>query len=641
MFISLSGVAVTVVGNWATAHQPLWLERLLAAHQVVVWIGLGVLAAVGGMLSVVAVRVGLSAAAPDHQAVAAVGTMCEPEQDAVVVLGHLVGDLQDGDAFDFEVHRALDIGEGGLTALPSYLERQHDVALRDELMKAQSGSRMVLLLGGSSTGKTRASWEAVRDVLPDWTIWHPLAPDRPSALVEAILANAPGPRTVVWLNEVQMYLGPDGTGEQAAASLQELLRRDASTPVVVLGSLWPEHLARLTHATSGEHPAAAALLRQAVIVRVPSEFSDRDLEENGDQIAADPRLQWAADGSNRIAQRLAGAPELVRRYTQAGPHARAVVQAAMDARRLSAWIYLPRDFLLRAGPGYIGREEWEQTPEGDEWFDQAIEYLSLPCHGTRGVLSRGRSTPGATVERGGYQLADYLDELGHTERAPYSPPGTFWSSAVETCADPGVLVELAEAALARGRLKRADELAHRAADLGHPHALRIIARHQAELGDQSTADELYRESVERGDVGSLWLMARRRERSGDQAGADRLYREAADRGDANALRHLAWRREGAGDTVGADALMQEAAERGDSGATTDLGGNPGKLARVLRMEGIQWERSLGGACARGHTRSRTGGPGISGNRLFLPSDRHGVLSRYRSEARGRRRPCRS
>jgi len=71
----------------------------------------------------------------------------------------------------------------------------------------------VLLVGGSSVGKTRCAAEAVKSLLSDWWLVHPAG----SAEVAA-LAQAPLPQTVVWLDELQRYLdGEHGlTGDAAA-----------------------------------------------------------------------------------------------------------------------------------------------------------------------------------------------------------------------------------------------------------------------------------------------------------------------------------------------------------------------------------------------------------------------------------------
>ena len=124
--------------------------------------------------------------------------------------------------------------------LPVYVPREHDAALAEVVTAAAAGtSGIAVLVGGSSTGKTRACWQALellRGLEPGWRLWHPIDP-------QAALAELPGvgPRTVVWLNEAQRYLDTaDGAGERVAAGLRELLRDRARGPVLVLATLWPE-----------------------------------------------------------------------------------------------------------------------------------------------------------------------------------------------------------------------------------------------------------------------------------------------------------------------------------------------------------------------------------------------------------------
>ena len=137
-----------------------------------------------------------------------------------------------------------------LPALPPYARRAHDEALAAVVAAAAGGqSQLAVLVGGSSTGKTRACWEAVTapGALPaGWRLWHPYDPTRPEALLEGLPAVAP--RTVIWLNEAQLYLleAPTDAAERAAAALQTLLADSGRGPVLVLATLWPEYWDALT-----------------------------------------------------------------------------------------------------------------------------------------------------------------------------------------------------------------------------------------------------------------------------------------------------------------------------------------------------------------------------------------------------------
>ena len=122
-----------------------------------------------------------------------------------VPLGTPIEELED--PFRFEVHRAIQVpGQYSLPVLPPYLERNHDTELRSRIARAAEGqSLIVVLVGSSSTGKTRACWEAIntdkadRKVLDGWRVWHPFDPTRPEAVLQGI--NQVEPRTVIWLNE--------------------------------------------------------------------------------------------------------------------------------------------------------------------------------------------------------------------------------------------------------------------------------------------------------------------------------------------------------------------------------------------------------------------------------------------------------
>src|SRR5262249_2077237 len=110
------------------------------------------------------------------------------------------------DPFALGVHLAVepDVPPPGLSVLPGCVPRDHRAAVAKVVTAAAAGtSGIAALVGGSSTGKTRACWQALqllRDQPEQWRLWHPVDP-------QAALAGLPavGPRTVVWLNEAQRY----------------------------------------------------------------------------------------------------------------------------------------------------------------------------------------------------------------------------------------------------------------------------------------------------------------------------------------------------------------------------------------------------------------------------------------------------
>jgi hypothetical protein len=374
------------------------------------------------------------------------------------------------DPFLLEVHRPVDpdVPQPQLPALPVYVPREHDTALAEVVTAAAAGaSGIAVLVGGSSTGKTRACWQALellRGLEPGWRLWHPIDP-------QGALAGLPGagPRTVVWLNEAQRYLDPaDGTGEQVAAGLRDLLRDQARGPVLVLATLWPEFWAELKASSQqGADPHAQAReLLDGHDIPVPANFTDEQLRELAG--ARDPRLVQAAAGSRdgRVTQYLAGAPELLARYHHAPPAARALMDAAMDAARLGMRAALPRAFLEAAAPGYLTDSEWHLLP-GD-WLEQALDYTAKPAKGVRGPLARIRPRPGCPASAGAgsaWLLADYLDQHGRRGRRELIPPASFWTAAGNYAA-PADMDRLGAAAEDRGLSSDAARLYKRASAHG-------------------------------------------------------------------------------------------------------------------------------------------------------------------------------
>ena len=147
----------------------------------------------------------------------------------------------------------------------------------------------VLLVGGSSVGKTRCAVEAVKALLPDWWLVHPAGPDQVAAL-----AQAPSPRTVVWLDELQDYL--DGEHGLTGAVVRALLNPH---PAVIIGTLWPERYAAYTTvpAPGGADPHARErqVLDLAEVVRIGPAFSAAEQDRARAAAARDPRLAVALD----------------------------------------------------------------------------------------------------------------------------------------------------------------------------------------------------------------------------------------------------------------------------------------------------------------------------------------------------------
>lgn len=445
------------------------------------------------------------------------------------------------DPFALEVKRPIELDElvPGLPALPAFVPRPHDRDLARRARAAAGGqSTLAVLVGGSSTGKTRSCWEALellRGQGDAWRLWHPIDPSP----TQAVLRGLPGisPRTVVWLNDAHLYLQGE-RGEEVAAGLRELLRDPARAPMLVLVTLWPGGWAELTaRPVAGNDPHAQA--RELLVghdITVPGAFSAADLQYLSQ--AGDPRLELAAAGAEdgQVAQFLAGVPELTARYRNAPPTARALIHVAMDARRLGMQKPLPHAFLESAAPGYLSDDEWNELD--DDWLEQALAYATTPCRGVRGPLTRFRPRTPAAVGTRCYQLTDYLDQQGRRTRRGFPPP-EFWAAACH--ADPGDLTALGDGARNLGLLRQAARAYKYAASRGDTTAATNLIRLYQQVHPGDPAPLLW--AAEHAPVGDPWQVTQLLRDLG-RAGAVRhariLAARAADGTAVGSLADLEW-----------------------------------------------------------------------------------------------------
>ncbi|MEU8308975.1 hypothetical protein AB0C84_35975 [Actinomadura sp. NPDC048955] len=506
------------------------------------------------------------------------------------------------DPFALEVHHAVE-SPAGVAELPVYVPRAHDDQLAQVVRDAAAGgSAIAVLVGGSSTGKTRACWEALqllRGRAEPWRVWHPIAPARPDAALAEL--DQVGPRTVVWLNEAQFYLADPVRGERVAAGLRAVLRDRARGPVLVLATLWPTYWGTLTSRPTGgpDRHAQARELLEGRRIQVPEAFGAADLERLTARAGQDPRLAEAAAraGSGRITQYLAGVPVLLDRYDTATPITRALIHAAMDARRLGCGPHLPLALLTAAAPGYLDDTQWALTPA--DWPTQTLEYLTAPCNGIPGILTpfktdqrnRRPQRTGAKladpVSGPVYQLADYLDQHGSTHRADHIPPVAFWTAAADH-AHPTDQHTLGDAAWDRGLYRDAAQLHKNATTYGNPRAARslVVNLHQLHPADHRPAAHAVAHAPLEDPVAVAGLLEVLREAGANEQVEALVARDPAAHAGPNEpvafVRLLEMLLE-----VGAQKQVAALADRAATHATVDNPGGVALLLEALRKVGAQ------------------------------------------------------
>ena len=463
------------------------------------------------------------------------------------------------------MHAAISVPGVPDEVLPEYVPRDADAGghgVRAAVAAAAERGGFVLLVGGSSVGKTRCAAEAVKALLPDWWLVHPAGPGEVAAL-----AAAPPGRMVVWLDELQRYL--DGEHGLAGGVVRALL--DAPGPVLLIGTLWPDRYHAYTAVPSPGGPDPRAREREvlglAAVIRIGEEFSPAEQGRARAAAARDRRLALALGAAGYgLTQTLAAAPQLVARWQDAraaDPYGWAVLTAALDVARLGGRAPLSADLLREAAPGYCTSAQQAEAP--GNWFEQALAYATEKLHGAAAALSPAGA--GVMGQVAGYTVADYLLQHASRERRSARVPASTWDALLSHVRDPADAARLADSAQDRLLYRYAIPLYRRAADAGDGDAAGRLAgllaergdldelRARADAGDGDAAGRLAMLLADRGDLDEL----RARADAGDEDAAGRLAMLLADRGDLDQLRARA----DAGDGAAAERLAGLLADRGD------------------------------------------------------------------------------
>jgi hypothetical protein len=464
-------------------------------------------------------------------------------------------------ARELGVHPAISTNDA-TGDLPSYVRRDFDERLHNLVARGVEGGCFVVLMGGSSCGKTRSLYEAVRSVVPDWWLVQPTKTQE----IHDLLAM-PTERTVLWLDELHRYLGTD----------PPLRKTDIVTLVragtIVVSTLWPNHYfaCMQLHQVDGsdDHAEDRRLLEFAEIINVPEKLVSAEQQRAIQLANTDSRIGAALAVSDAgLTQVLAAGPDLVNSWEQApDPYGKAIISAAADARRVGVQGPLSEQLLAEAMDGYLSPAERVITPA--TWLDRALRHATTKLHGAVSAL-----TPVAGEQAGsldGYLVADYLTQHIGRARRVECLPDSLWAAVATHTRDPGDLRRLASAALARMRYGYAEQALRRLHQVSDPAVvgeLITLLRRQGRLVEAIILADRWSTAAPRNEspreirAELVQLQARteqlRQQAIHDSQAAELRAELLADGGRADALRRQA----ATGDAVVAEDLADLLADRG-------------------------------------------------------------------------------
>ena len=293
--------------------------------------------------------------------------------------------------------------------VPPYVPRD----IHERLVEVLASGGFVLLVGESTAGKSRAAYEAMQAALADHTL---IAPRSRSVLPEAIDLAVRLPRCVLWLDNAERFLGPDG-----------LTRTNVTRVIggsghhrVVLATIRSAEMARYTDTT---HPDAADamedrhVLEQATQLRLRRPLTaaerERALTRSWDQRIADA-LDHA--GEYGLAEYLAAGPELLNDWENAWeaghPRAAALIATAVDCRRAGLTRLLPRALLESLHEDYLALRGGDRlTPET---LEEAWAWATHPRRATTALIRLCADPDG---EPAAVEVFDYLVDATQRDTA--------------------------------------------------------------------------------------------------------------------------------------------------------------------------------------------------------------------------------
>lgn len=382
----------------------------------------------------------------------------------------VIGDLDDPVALG--VHRAADWRGNRTGGPPTFIGRD----IEERLLDAIGEARFVVLVGESTAGKSRTAYEAMRTYLSGHRLVEPVGREAVQVAIEAAVAT---PRCVLWLDDLERFLGSGGLTSAGIGMVLGASGANRHIMATMRSEEYARFSGRAQSMPDGSSRDAARrgweVLNLARRLTLARSWSPAEIAR-ADRHRADPRISEALAHADRfgLAEYLAAGPQLLSDWQDGwapGTHPRgcALVLAAVDARRAGIHRPLPRALLEQVHEPYLRNRGGELLRP--EPMDTALAWATTPLHATSSLL--------LPSEGEGFLAFDYLIDAIDKSAMPAEALDGLISHAT-----PDEAMDIADAAWQWQRLDQADAAFRHAAAGGKTEAaLRRVDLIQERDGD--------------------------------------------------------------------------------------------------------------------------------------------------------------
>lgn len=499
--------------------------------------------------------------------------------------------VRECDPIELGVHRAA-LAQGN--AVPLYVARDIDESLMGRVSALSSHGGMVLITGDSTAGKTRTAYEAVCAVAPDKHLFAPSDGIELRSSLPSIVSA--GNRCVVWLDDLERYIGPDGL----TLTVLSQLRRSR---VPIIATMRAEIFRRLTSTSSSaagidvelrnEMSQASRLLNQIETVHLHRRWTNPEIERAKEQ--RDVRLTDALAHRETygVAEYLAAGPRLFAEWEMswavgANPRGAAVVAAAIDCTRAGLAESLTLDMLEVTHHIYLERAGGILL--GPESFRSALTWAMQRRYGIASLLLPSK-------KQNNYRVFDYVYDVALNSPNLQPVPDEVWEAVINHAAnDSSQLHRIAQAALIEHRPDLAKKIWQQLGEGGDARSADSLAHLLWHAGDVDSAMPWFRQAAEAGNDKSAANLAFILEGQYKLGEARRWYEVAAKAGNVKAMVSLSSLLRGMDRTTEAEEWLTKATERRTEVEIISFGD-------TLRLAGKldEAKEALGAAAAEGNT----------------------------------------